>query len=207
MKSLLSLILLLSCCFLHTTKSYAMDSAAVHQNINELILTYNDSVYEAIFSIDDFKPFAVLNIDRIADEYDNQWFAPDSIILTLNQEEKNQLISSIATFIASKEKPRKFTTKIRNWCIADMQFKFISSSLGFNKSSIITAVQNITSTRSIIDQYRNQAAADSTATTTLTNNQIYFYTLNSLAAISFKSQLRYFAQVYNQLSIITKYND
>ncbi len=170
----------------------------IQSKIFELENKFGNAFFEAIYSIDNLRPYTIIQIDKIASIYDNSWISPDEFVSMLNKKDKKILVRKISEFIGDFEQKQQddILRNINSWCIAENLLNLISRKIGVGRSNVLNIVMTFlpapinTNTGEII----NAEQAD--------NNEEYYYysTLNQLSNLSQKEQYRLFSKLFGELA-------
>ncbi len=174
------------------------------EEIHYIIEKYGDRAYKSFYSIDELRPYSIIQIDRISELYNNKWLSPDLIMKKITAKDKKILNNSIIGYINDMKKNKReyILKKIINWCKADLQFSFINNDLGIYRENLIKAVHQVTSSQRIISKYYDLKANNIEKLSPEQMNKAYYETLNLVSSLKFRDQLKYYSEIYNQLAII-----
>jgi hypothetical protein len=166
--------------------------------IENLNAKYGDKLFKAFYSVDELRPFSIVQIDKILEIYDNTWISPVGIVSKLDDKEKDLLMKKVIEFIESFEdenKRKQLVYKLVSWCQADKQFEFINQELGVFNENILKAIELNNDEKVAVS--KNQVVSDE-----LTSQQkdfTYHQALNRISTLSSKEQLKYYGKIYTQL--------
>ena len=201
---MLTLVSVFSITILAKNRVQAMESKLnAKEELNSLYENYGDVLLKSFFSLEELRPFSIIQFDKLSDNYDNKWISPEKIVAGLKDEEKTMLLDKIITLIESDENPANSTKtldKIKSWCLAEVQFGFLTDKIGINQASVIKAIRNINTVRQITD---TGAPVKGNKQSDL-DDKMFFGAINYISSLSFDQQLKYYSDVYNQLSDICK---
>ena len=199
------------CLFIVFGKSDAQDNVLeskktdIRNQISSIIDSYHDKVYEAMFSITELRYYAILQNDQLIESYNNKWVSPKHYLSLLDSKDKQNLLKTVVGIIAESDDElfrKEIIGRLRNWCVAEMQFSFLIDEMGFDLSTIILSVHNIPGSHHIVERFYDKMpqAGDGTKLSPAQEQEAYFDALNLIASISFDQQMRYFSDMYNQLA-------
>jgi hypothetical protein len=202
------------CLFMIFGKSDAHDNVLdskktdIRMQICSIIDVYHDKVYEAMFSIKELRSYAIMQNDQLIESYNNKWNSPKHYLSLLNSKDKQNLLKTVVGLIAEsndKQFKKEIIRRLRNWCVAEMQFSFLIDRMGFDLSTIILSVHNIPGSHHIVERFYEKIAkaGDGTKLSPAQEQEAYFDALNLVASISFDQQMRYFSEMYNQLASLS----
>ena len=176
------------------------------EEIHSIIEKYGDRAYKSFYSIEELRPYSIIQIDKISQMYSNKWLSPDLIMKKITSKDKKILAKSIIEYINDMKKNKReyILKKIINWCKADLQFSFINNDLGIYRENILKAVHQVTGTQRIISKYYDLKADDVEKLSPEQMNKAYYETLNLVSSLKWQDQLKYYSDIYNQLAVICK---
>jgi hypothetical protein len=175
--------------------------------INSLIDKYGERVFHSFYSIEEIRPFSIVQIDKILELYNNTWLSPKIIMEKLNEEDKITLKTNVIGYIESfsdEKKKEYIILKLTNWCKADMQFSFINKELGVYQENIMTALQSVNIDKKLVFKYYDTKSAVNDKLTADQLDFAYYQTLNLISAMSVPEQLRYYGDLYNHIAELSK---
>ena len=77
---------------------------AVIKELAEIYENYGDSFFKAVFSIESIRPYAILQLDKAIDNYDNSnWLSYNTLVEKLTNNERSTLLIKINEYILSQE--------------------------------------------------------------------------------------------------------
>ena len=165
-------------------------------------------IYDAFFSLDEFRPFSIVQFDKISDNYDKQWKEPVTLANMLNPQEKATLLDRITAFIESSkttERQKELLKKLQYWCFAQTHFNLIMDSFGVPQDSLTTAALNTNIAKSIVIQYLNQHSTNYKKLTPEEFKMAYNDILNLVSSLKPRDQFAFYAKFYTELSYIDGY--
>ena len=179
----------------------------VKGQINNLADKFDGRLYKAFYSIDELRPFSIVQIDKVIESYneDGKWMSPEAIISELNDKDKNKLKDRVIEYIESFEPGTRrsiILDKLESWCKADAQFDFINNELGIYRDSIIETMHQLNVGRGMISKYYDFKSIPKNELTNEQKEFAYYQTINLLSNMKFADQLKYYSDMYNQLSNI-----
>ena len=178
----------------------------INSQINGIVKLYGDRAFKAFYSLEELRPYSIVQIDRICDIYDNTWLSPNVIITKLSNNDKLLLSKNVAEFIHSfndAEKEKYLISRLVNWCKADLQFNFLNSGLGVYQESIVQALNNVNKTNQYFLIY-DVKASGSSQDSTQQNEFTYYQTLNLISTMKTSDQLKFYGDIYYQLASIVE---
>lgn len=159
----------------------------------------------AFFALEETRPFAIIQVDKLVLSYNNTWTEPDKIADILTSKEKQVLISKITDLIEEKEEVERsmLINKITNWCRVKKLFSVIDEDYGFTKTDLVNATSKLGATSYIIHDLTTQTAqADMSigSLSALEENEAYYKTINHISGLNVKTQFDLFSQIFKDIS-------
>src|SRR3989339_1145939 len=108
-----------------TAKTADEKDSAEKKQLNELYKKYDKSLFKAIFSLEELRPYAIIQIDKLSDTYKNEWTSPEVMFEMLNKKERDYILNQIAVYLhecKDQSRSTRIGEKLKYWCIADIQF-------------------------------------------------------------------------------------
>jgi hypothetical protein len=178
----------------------------VKKELNELYKKYDKSLFKAIFSLEELRPYAIIQIEKLSDTYKNEWTSPEEMYLMLNKRDKEHLLNQIALFLhesKDRNKSVRIIDKLKSWCIADAQFSLIIDKFGFYNEDVFRAMMEIASTKQFFIREIDGQPIDIKTISKTQSDKIYSNAMNYISSLSLKDQLKCYSEVYSQLSNIS----
>ena len=199
---LLSLVYLL-----HSEDSKGGDAVdnEITSSVNTIVEKYGDRAYRAFYSIEELRPYCIIQIDKIIEMFDDDWLSPSTIVPMLDKNDKELLKIKVLEYIKSLDNDNKknvIVLKIISWCKADMQFSFLKEELGIYPENLMQALHNVNIKKQLIAKYYDYKSANTKEMSDEQKDYVYFKTLNILSIMNFKDQMLYYGDVYNQLALL-----
>jgi hypothetical protein len=198
-------LLLLSLVYLlHSEDQQKKESkpTTIQTQINAIVKAYGDKAFKAFYSLEELRPFSIVQIDQICDMYSNNWLSPQIIVSKLSNSDKQTLAKNVAEYIESfndQDKEKYIISRIVNWCKADMQFTFINNNLGIYQENIVQALNNVNKTNQFFLVYDVKADGSSQDKTQI-DEFTYYQTLNLISTMKASDQLKFYGDIFYQLA-------
>ncbi len=176
------------------------------KELNGLYEQYDDGLLKAFLSLNELRPFSIIQFDKFSDKYDNEWTSPTKMAERLNRKDRELLISRVAGYVdrlKDKQKASDILNKLKYWCIADEQFYLLKDKIGLSDDIVFKALSQVAGTSHIFTQEKDNKLKD---VSNMNSNQIehlYIETINYISGLSLNEQLKCYGEVYNQLSVLT----
>ncbi len=199
-------LLLLSLVYLLHSEDQPKEAkpATIEMQVTSIVKIYGDGAFKAFYSLEELRPYSIVQIDQICDIYDNHWLSPSTILDKLDNDDKNLLTKSVAEYITSFNDPDKekyILLRLVNWCKADLQFAFINNSLGIYQENIVQALNNVNKTNQYFLIY--DVKADTVNQQKDQQNEYtYYQTLNLISTMKTPDQLKFYGDIFYQLASI-----
>lgn len=177
--------------------------AALEQNYESIFNRYEQNVYEALFSINELRPYSIIQLDKTIDIYNNEWIEPERYAAMLDANDKEVLKKQVFLLIASMdiEKRQQLIEKINSWCINDLQMHFFISDFGIELHSLVASMYALPLTNNILDTYNERGKIDASKLEDIKINKAYHSALNIISSIEMKYQLEYHSKLLADLSM------
>lgn len=171
--------------------------------VERIIGTYGDHAYRAFYSLDELRPFSIIQIDKTIDMYSNKWIEPDRIIAALESEDKVILVKAIDKMICGMKEGKGdlLLEKIENWCKADMHLELIENIYGFDRTHVLGLSAEIQGTDNVISQVPPQGPIDVGSMDGLEKNKAYHKMVNYISSLEFSEQMCFFSDLFRKLSV------
>jgi len=171
----------------------------VETEIRNLENVFGNSFYKALYSIDELRPYSIIQIDKIAQMYDNNWISPKAIVAKLNHKDKEVLISGIVDYITNlevKKSEKNILNKIKAWCVAENQLNLIAKKIGIGRTNVLKIIMNYLP--SPINSNTGEIIINDKAST---NEEYYYYaTINQLSNLKPKELYHLFSNIFGELA-------
>ena len=189
--------------FLHSEdKAVTKNKSEVCIQIESLSAKYGDKLFKAFYSVDELRPFSIVQIDKILEIYDNSWISPVGIVSKLDAKEKELLLSKVIEYIESFEDENKrklMLYKLVSWCKADSQFEFIHHELEVYDDNILKAIDLNNDEKVAVSTNLENSQKINVELTSQQKDFAYHQALNRISTLSTKEQLKYYGKIYTQL--------
>ena len=192
--------------FAQTEKNTDDKENPVKKEMNELYKKYDKSLFKAIFSLEELRPYAIIQIDKLSDTYKNEWTSPADMYDMLSKKEREHLLNQVSLLLhESKDNQRSsnILDKLKYWCIADAQFSIITDRFGFCNEDVFRALMQIANTKQFFIREIDGQPLDIKSLTKTQTEKIYSNAMNYISSLSVKDQLNCYSEVYSQLSNIS----
>jgi len=183
-----------------------VNSDKIQEALVDLEDNYSDLVYKAFFSIDELRPYSIIQIDKISKIYDNKWISPDKINQMLDDNDRKIMVEQIAAYIDNFNdavRESALLNRIKYWCIASLQFDLLLKQMGITHETLARAF--IASTAEYVNP--NTGELSKMESNNLTPESIeknYFETLNHISSLALVDQFRFYSNFYNKLADMMK---
>jgi hypothetical protein len=174
--------------------------------INSLYEKYGERLFRCFYSIDELRPFSIVQVDKIVEIYDGKWLSPQIILSKLTTDDKLKLKASIIDYINSFSDNNKrmfIIARIISWCKADLQLNFMNQELGIHQDNIIVALNQTNYNRQIVNKNMDLKTATLDSLNMISSDYSYYQTLNLISSLSVPDQLKYYGDVFNQLALLS----
>ncbi len=177
----------------------------VSHRLSYLEHDYQDCIYECFFALDEVRPYAIIQVDRLIEVYNNAWIEPDKVASMLTASEKRVLLSKVTQFVEEKEEVEQsiLLNKIVNWCRVKKLFSVIDTDYGFPKSDLVEVTSHLDATSYIIQSLTSQSAQADMSTESLSlieQNEVYYKTINHISGLQIQTQFDLYSQIFKKLA-------
>ncbi len=177
----------------------------VSNRLSSLEKSYDDCLYECFFALDELRPFAIIQSDKLIQMYNNSWTEPNKLAEVLSSNEKRLLLAKVAEFIDEKEEISQslLMNKITNWCRVSKLFEVINTDYGYSQSEIVRVTSEMEATSYILPNVtRHVAQADisNEALSDIEENEIYYKTINHIAGLKINTQFELYSGLFKNLA-------
>ena len=183
-----------------------LNTDKIMESLTDMENNYSDLLYKAFFSIDELRPYSIIQLDKISKIYDNKWISPDKINLLLDDNDRNVLIVQISEYIDNFNDEAKETSmlnRIKYWCIASLQFDLLLKQMEISHETLAKAF--IASKAEYINPNTGELSRmEDNKLTPESIEKNYFETLNHISALALVDQFRFYGNFYNKLADLTK---
>ncbi|MBI5324917.1 MAG: hypothetical protein HZB41_06555 [Ignavibacteriae bacterium] len=176
------------------------------KQLTDMYKKYDKSLFKAILSLEELRPYAIIQLDKLSDTYKNEWTSPEAMYNMMNKKEREYLLNQIALYLhESKDQNRstRLIEKLKFWCIADVQFSLITEKFGFYNEDVFQALMEIAITRQFFIREIDGQPLDIKTLSKTQTEKIYSDAMNYISNLSLKDQLKCYSEVYSQLSNIS----
>jgi hypothetical protein len=208
MKIIFSFVTLIISCFIliyviSTDKAKSYAGSEVKRTLIEYSDIYDQALYKSFYSIEELRPYSIIQLDKIADLYQNDWITPDNIVPKLDESDKIFMIDKISELIESRvstQYRKNILEMIKHWCMNYSQLSFISDKLGIHDHDVFNALFNIDATREIMRQYVEKKSPVEDNFSVEGKSKAYYSAINYISTLDFNEELSYFSEVYKYLA-------
>jgi hypothetical protein len=208
MKILFSFIAIVISCFLliyvlNTNKATSNAGSAVKQTLLNYEAVYDQALYKSFYSLEELRPYSIIQLDKIADLYQNEWITPDNIVQKLDDNDKKFMIDRIAELIDSQESPEYRKTLlelIKHWCMDYSLLSFLCEKFEVQENDIFKALYQISTVKEVMQQYVEKKSPIEDNFSVEGRSKAYYSAINYISTLDFNSELTYFSELYKNLA-------
>jgi hypothetical protein len=212
MKIIFSFAAIVISCFImiyaiSTDKAKSSASSEVKRSLLEYENTYDQALYKSFYSIEELRPYSIIQLDKIADLYQNEWITPDNIVQRLDDSDKKFMIDKITELIESQEttdRGKNMLEKIKHWCMDYSLLSFINDKLGIEDKDIFNALYRIDATKEVMGQFVEKKSPVEDNFSDEGKCKAYYSAINYISTLDFNAELSYFSEVYKNLAQTSK---
>lgn len=202
-------MLICLCCatYLISQKKAAKEQSTVRYELASLEDLYGESLYKALFSLDELRPYSIIQIDRISESYKNDWMSPSETVKKLTEADKSLLLDNISQLIEGSNDPIiKATTveKIKNWCIDYEQFYFVLNKMGVEEIMLLQAAHKIEPTREVVESFVEKKSPETSYLSSVNKERVIYQTINAISELKKDAQFDYFSRFFGEIALLSK---
>lgn len=177
----------------------------ISHRLSYLEQNYHNCIYECFYALEETRPYAIIQVDKLIQLYNNSWTEPDKIANMLSSTEKKELIAKITDFIEQKDEVERsiLINKITNWCRVKKLFSVIDTDYGYTKTDLVSSTAKLGATGYIIENLVTQTAqADLSLVglSPLEENEAYYKTINHISGLKIDTQFDLFSKIFKDLA-------
>ena len=182
------------------TKSEGNNSDSIKE-ITGYAQKFEGRLYKSFFSLNNIKPYAIIQNEKTSKIYDNKWISPDKFISLLNNKDKENLLESMADYLseATTKDRADILNEIKFWCLADMQFAFLKDNFGYSTNDILSSLQNNSNIKDIYSSINKTGPANINGYSAAEKDEAYYKLLNFISNQNQTEQMKLYSMVYSNL--------
>lgn len=175
------------------------------KQLNRVFDKHGDDCIYSFYSIDEIRPYSILQLEETMALYNNQWLPPQKYMEQLDSKDKKFLIEKLAVYLASlkEDEANRIMHKINNWCVIQDQLSIIEE-MDINDKLMLTAFYKLDDTKHIFEQFSKSGELKLDEMTADEKKQAFVETMNILADLDSREQLNYYSKMFNQLYLSMK---
>jgi hypothetical protein len=189
--------------YLISQKNDANHKDAVRKELTKVSNTDNDMVYKAFYSLEELRPFSIIQIDKISEIYQNDWISPADIVGKLTAEDKLFLMDRIVDMIEntpSEFSREKLMQKINDWCNSYYQIKYLNNRMEFSMEELVSACSGIDEIKDFVESLKEKRSFDKNWLNKINKDKAFFAVVNYVSNMNKKSQCQFYSKLYGQLA-------
>jgi hypothetical protein len=183
-----------------------INAKSIGETLRDFGSVYDTLLFKCFYSLDELRPFSIIQFDKISRMYDNKWIPPGVILGKLDEEEREELFSKIVDYIDSFDNDGQKTfvlNKIKNWCITASHYNFMINKMGISLNSIIDAANKVSSVV-LAGSTGDIITARASDMKLLDKDKAYISAINYVSSLAFEGQLNFYSELYHQLALISR---
>lgn len=184
--------------------SKLQEQEKVISKLNSLSEKHKDFFYLSCFSVNELRPFSILQFKENTDLYSGKWISPKVYLSNLNNKEKEILRSKIAEYILSKDE--KFITSIYNkidaWCNNHKHFELIVDDYGLAKEDLVEILRKFDGFDQMIISQSKTGPDTEEEKSKINLDEALLTAENIISDFSKKQQMMIFSSIYRELSLV-----
>lgn len=182
-----------------------------YNSINKLIEKYDYKVFLSFFSLEELRPYSIIQFDKFAEKYETKWVNPNVFITELNESERDSLKLIITKYIYDNNDKLNYNNvnrynllqKVHNWNTAYDNISNIMFNYEISLTNILDQLYGISTTKVVLEKYARLGEFKSDVLSENDKNEAFHVALNRIASLSQKEQLRVFSELYQNLHLIS----
>jgi len=172
--------------------------------LNQLIEKHGNDFYLSCFSVNELRPFSILQFKENTDLYNGKWISAETYLSNLNNKEREVLKSKIAEYILSKDD--KFVddiySKIDSWCNNHKHFELITSNYGLSDKALYDVLIKFDGFEQMVASQSKTGPDSNEEITSVNVDEALLTAKNILSDYTKKQQLMVFSLIYRELSLV-----
>ncbi len=177
----------------------------VSEEIDSLYSKFDKVLIEAFYSVEELRPFSIVQIDKVIELYNKNegWLSPDILASKLDKKDIRHLMDRVVEYINSfSPESRKVKTidKLSNWCKAYSQFKFLVEIMRVDDTNLKDLIHNVNVKKGFDAKYFDIKSIPNKELTFEQKKYVFYQTLNLLASMQMTQQFRYYVDIYTGIS-------
>jgi hypothetical protein len=182
-----------------------------YNSINKLIEKYDYKVFVSFFSLEELRPYSIIQFDKFSENYNTKWADPNIFITELTQSDRDSLKLIITKYIYDNNDNFNYNyvnnynllQKVQNWNIAYDNISNIMFNYEISLTNILDQIYGISTTKVVLEKYARLGEFKSDVLSENDKNEAFHAALNRIASLSQKEQLRVFSELYQNLHLIS----
>jgi DNA-binding phage protein len=179
-----------------------------YRMLKEIDARYCGAVYLALYSAPEFKATSIIQLDKTARMYNNEWISPATYADLLNQDEKKTLLRKTGAYLENiKNKDGKLAlfAKLKRWCAAQSQMNMLCDKLGVSRQALLKSFDDSPVSEDIIADYKSNQNAGEGELDEKNYERAYFAVIDRLSEMDSREQFEFYSKLYKNLSCVAKY--
>jgi len=165
--------------------------------LNKLERQFGENIYVSFYSLDELRSFAIIQLDKTSDNYNNCWLSPELTAKYLSAKEKGILKKAIADFIASSDNSKENLNKIKYWLAADGQFSAMAKGYGLSLDEIVKLLMSNPKTQYLLNEINPSGNIPISDLSEIEKNKLYHRSINVLCEMEVVNQFHYYASIFS----------
>jgi hypothetical protein len=163
---------------------------------------FGDSFYLALFSVDELRPFSIIQFEKTYEKNTLGWLSPDDVSKDLTQNEKELLINKVSEYLSTFEIQRRKSTlsKVKCWCMAERNFNDMVFTGHISCNDLLAAIKKHNLTSDFFEKKTPRGPGDISTMSEKDQKQAYYEAINLISGLKFSEQLKFYSEIYSSLS-------
>jgi hypothetical protein len=176
------------------------DDKYVSEQIEHITQKYEDLAYRGFFSVDDLKPFSILQFEQTVNKYSGDWQKAENYTELLDRNKLKKLKKEIVSFISEDEDKDKILNKLKYWCVSSRQIDVLKNDFDIAVGDLLSIFYRNESTNSAFNILSIGGSFDPSKLTEIQTERLLNSCMNKIAEMSKKEQFKINSYVYAKLA-------
>jgi len=176
------------------------DDDYVNDRIENITEKYKDLAYLGFFSVDDIKPFSILQFEQTVNKYTGDWQKAEHYTELLDKNKLQKLKKELVSFISENEDKDKIINKLKYWCVSSRQIDVLKNDYEIPTGELLSIFYRNDKTNSAFNILSIGGSFDPSKLTEIQTERLLNSCLNKIAEMSIKEQFEINSYVYSKLA-------
>jgi len=172
--------------------------STVEEAIFQLEESFGSTFYKSLYSIDELRPYSIIQLNKTISSYENSWISPDDIVSKINNNDRKVLKNSLLEFLMTLESDierNMILNKIKYWCISACQLELMINKMEIPKDEVLLYI--IPKIPAAVNSNTGEIVSENSNN----NTDYYYYTvINQLSKLNLKEQFKLYSDIFSEFS-------